>query len=125
VPPSLDLRHWVDYRHHRKMFPVVSDGRLEGAIDTRALAAIPRSEWDRHTVAEVMRHDLRGLTVGPNADALEALGKMQRAGVSRLLVTEDDHLLGVLSLKDLLRFLNLKLALEEGDGRADDLDLSA
>ena len=47
---------------------------------------------------------------------MEALGKMQRTGSSRLLVTEGDRLLGIVSLKDLLRFLNLKLELEGGDG---------
>jgi CBS domain containing-hemolysin-like protein len=46
---------------------------------------------------------------------------MQRTGVSRLLVTDGDHLLGIVSLKDLLRFLNLKLELQEqGDGPATD-----
>jgi CBS domain-containing protein len=37
---------------------------------------------------------------------------MQRLGVSRLLVTAADTLLGIVSLKDLLRFLDLKLELE-------------
>ena len=37
---------------------------------------------------------------------------MQRTGSSRLLVTEGDRLLGIVSLKDLLRFLDLKLELE-------------
>jgi CBS domain-containing protein len=37
---------------------------------------------------------------------------MQRSGSSRLLVTEGDRLVGIVSLKDLLRFLDLKLELE-------------
>ena len=43
---------------------------------------------------------------------MEALGKMQRTGASRLPVTEGDRLVGIVSLKDLLGFLNLKLELE-------------
>jgi CBS domain-containing protein len=39
---------------------------------------------------------------------------MQRTGSSRLLVTDGDRLVGILSLKDLLRFLDLKLELEDG-----------
>ncbi len=115
VPPTLDLRRWVEefvYRYHRKTFPVVSDGHLEGCIETQALARMPRGEWDRHTVGEVMRRDLGTLTIAPDADALDALGKMQRGGVSRLLVTEGGRLVGMVSLKDLLSFLNLKLELE-------------
>lgn len=116
VAPSLDLRHWVEdfvYRYHRKAFPVASDGHLEGFVSTRALAAIPREEWDRHTVGEVMRRDLGPVTIAPEADALQALGKMQRAGTSRLLVTEGDHLIGIVSLKDLMKFFNTKIQLED------------
>jgi Zn-dependent protease/CBS domain-containing protein len=119
VPPALDLRHWVDdyvYRYHRKSFPVASDGHLEGMISTQALARYPRPEWERHRVGEVMRHDLQEVTIPPTADALQALGQMQRTGSSRLLVTEGDQLVGIVSLKDLLRFLNLKIELEGTEG---------
>jgi Zn-dependent protease len=115
VPPSLDLRSWVEdyvYRYHRKAFPVASNGHLEGYISTQALARFPRAEWDRHTVAEVMRQDLQAVTISPQTDALEALGRMQRTGASRLLVSNGTQLLGIVSLKDLLRFLNLKIELE-------------
>ncbi len=115
VPPSLDLRRWVDdyvYRYHRKAFPVIADGRLEGYIEAAALARIPAGEWGEHTVGAVMRRDLTAVSIAPDADALEALGKMQRAGSSRLLVVEGDRLVGIISLKDLLGFLALKLELE-------------
>ena len=115
VPPELRLREWVEdyvYRHHHKAFPVVSDGRLQGVVSTRALSELPRSEWDRHTVGEVMYRDLDAVSITPATDALQALEKMQRTGSSRLLVVEDGRLLGLVSLKDLLRFLDLKLELE-------------
>jgi Zn-dependent protease/CBS domain-containing protein len=115
VPPSLDLRSWVEdyvYRHHRKAFPVVAEGTLEGLIETRSLARVPRGEWGRHTVGEVMRRDLGAITVAPGADAVEALGRMQRSGSGRLLVAEGGRLVGIITLKDLLRFLSLKIELE-------------
>lgn len=115
VPPSLDLRHWVEdyvYHFHHKSFPVTTNGHLEGFISTKALAKIPRGEWNLHTVSEVMEHDLKTFTIPPDADALEALGKMQRSGSMRLLVAEGDRLVGIISISDLLRFLNLKIELE-------------
>ena len=118
VPPSLDLQHWVEdyvYRYHRKAFPVVSEGHLEGLATTQALAEMPRTEWDRHTVGEVMQRDLDAVAVRPDTEALEALSKMQRTGVSRLLVTDGDRLVGIVTLKDLLHFLALKLDLEGPD----------
>jgi len=115
VSPSLDLLHWVQnfvYRYHHRAFPVVSNGRLEGVVTTQVLNEIPRGEWAEHTIGEVMSQDLPAVSIAANADALEALRKMQRIGSSRLLVTDDDRLVGIVSLKDLLRFLNLKLELE-------------
>jgi Zn-dependent protease/CBS domain-containing protein len=115
VPPGLNLRCWVEdyvYRYHRKLFPVAANGHLEGVISTKALAHYPRDEWGKHTVAEAMRPDVEKLRIAPDADALQALGQMQRTGSSRLLVLDGDRLVGIVSLKDLLRFLNLKLELE-------------
>jgi CBS domain-containing protein len=96
------------------VFPVVADGRLAGYIGTQTLATIPRGEWARHTIGAVMRPDLEALTIGPGADALAALAKMRSNGTSRLLVTDGDRLVGILSLKDLIHFLALKLELEGG-----------
>jgi Zn-dependent protease/CBS domain-containing protein len=115
VSPSLTLRQWVEdyvYRFQRKAFPVESDGRLQGMIDTDALASIPRAEWETRRVGDAMRRDLEALTVPPQADALDALKMMQRSGSSRLLVTEGDRLVGILSIKDLFTFLSLKIELE-------------
>ena len=39
-----------------------------------------------------MQRDVGRISIHPDADALEALGMMQRTGSSRLLVTEGDRL---------------------------------
>jgi Zn-dependent protease/CBS domain-containing protein len=114
VDPHLDLQHWVDdyvYRHHRKCFPVSSDGHLEGFITTRELARFPREDWSRHTVGELMQTDFPAISIPAETEALDALRKMQQTGSSRLLVTEGNRLVGIISLKDLLHFLQFKLGL--------------
>jgi Zn-dependent protease/CBS domain-containing protein len=115
VDSALDLVHWVEeyvYRYHHRSFPVVSNERLEGMITTQVLNQIPRSEWSKHTVGEVMTTSIEEVSIPATTDALEALSKMQRTNSSRLLVTEGDHLVGMVTVKDLLRFLDLKLELE-------------
>ncbi len=115
VPPTLDLQHWVDdyvYRFHHRSFPVASNGHVEGYISTQELSKTPRADWPRHTIGEVMQRDVKSVAISPDAEAFDALGKMQRSTTSRLLVIEDDHLLGIISLKDLLRFLSVELELE-------------
>jgi Zn-dependent protease/predicted transcriptional regulator len=119
VPPWVSLRVWVEdyvYRHHRKTFPVGTEEHLEGVISTQDLAAYPRDSWEQHTVAETMRRDIETMSITPQTDALHALGQMQTTGASRLLVVQEGRLVGIVSLKDLLRFLDLKLQLEGPDG---------
>lgn len=41
-----------------------------------------------------------------------ALSKMNRSHATRLLVVDHDRLVGILALRDLLRFLSLKLEIE-------------
>jgi Zn-dependent protease/CBS domain-containing protein len=115
VPPWVTLHTFVEdylYRHHRKLFPVVEEGRLLGVIDMQALGRAPREDWGHVTVGEVMQTDLEGCCITPDTDALEALRRMSQAGTSRLLVTQDGQLAGIITQRDLFRFLELKLELE-------------
>jgi len=119
VPPEADLHQFVDgyvFGYHRRGFPVGHGDRVEGYVSTEMLAGIPRGEWDRHTVGEVMRHDLEPIAIPPQADAVTALERMQHSGSSRLLVLDGDRVVGVLGMKDLLRFLHLKLEIEGDEG---------
>ena len=53
--------------------------------------------------------------MSPDLDAVKALSTMNNCGSGRLMVTEGDHLLGVLALKDLMGMLAAKLDLEGRD----------
>jgi len=112
--PVLELVQSYIYRYHFKMFPVVDDsGRLLGCVTARRVRELPRDEWDRQTVGSLAERCTPENTVRADTDALEALSRMSRSGASRLMVVDEDRLLGILSLKDLLRFFSLKMELEE------------
>lgn len=117
VPRHISVTEMVEqyvYRFRYRMFPVVDDsGRLIGCVRTRRLRELPREEWDRQTAGAIAERCSAENTLPSHVDALRALTQMSRTGVSRLMVVEGDHLLGVLSLQDLLRFLSLKTELEE------------
>ena len=115
VPRAVSLRQFVEeyvYKHHFKMFPVVEQGRLLGCVTTRDVKQIPGEEWDRETVGTVTGECTVANSIHPDEDAMKALTVMNRSGNSRLLVVEHGRLVGVIALKDLLRFLSLKLDLE-------------
>lgn len=120
VPRGISVEELVRdfiYRYHYKMFPVVDDaGRLLGCVTTRQVRELPREEWDRQTVGALAARCNPENTVGADTDAMEALSRMNRTGASRLMVVDGDRLLGILTLKDLLRFFALKMELEESRG---------
>jgi Zn-dependent protease len=116
VPRSISVAELVQdyvYRHHFKAFPVVEGDRLVGCVTTRDVRRLPREEWERQTVGTVAEPCSEENTVPPDLDAMEALSRMSRSGRSRLLVAQGDRLLGILSLKDLLKFFSLRMELEE------------
>jgi len=121
VNADTTLRELVDdyvYRHHFKMFPVLANGRLTGCVTTRGIQEVAREQWDQRTAGDIEEPCTEENTVGPDEDAMRALTLMSRNQLSRLLVAEDGQLKGVITLKDLLRFLALKLELEGDDGTA-------
>lgn len=117
VPRAISVAEMVEsyvYRHHFKLYPVLDDGgRLIGCVTTRQLRELPREEWDNTTVGALAQACRPENAVSPTTDAMQALSLMNRTGASRLLVTEGDRLVGILTLKDLLQFFALKMELEQ------------
>ena len=115
VTPGISLKDFVEdylYKFHFKMFPVVEqENRLIGCVTTKDLKGVPREEWDRKHVGEIAEKCTLENTIGPDKDATEALSIMNRNGSSRLMVVEGDRLVGVIALKDMLKFLSLKVEL--------------
>jgi len=100
------------YRYHYKMFPVVEGGRVAGIITVGELKTLPREEWRRLSVGSVMRALTPENSISPDAPVKEAINRMNLSGLSRLLVVEHGRTIGIITLKDLLEYLALKMELE-------------
>lgn len=115
VPPSTTIEELVEdyiYRHHFKFFPVTRNGQLSGCITTQQVKEIPREQWRQKTVGEIAAGCSEANTIAPGADAVKALSAMRRNGASRLMVVENERLVGIIALKDMLEFLSLKVELD-------------
>jgi Zn-dependent protease len=120
VSPGTKMDDLVEnyiYKYHYKFFPVMSDGKLVGCITTRQVQEVPREKWGTTTVGEVTSQCSTENTVSPQTDAIKALSIMNQTGLSRLMVMDQDRLVGIVSLKDLMKFLSLKVELEEKQER--------
>jgi Zn-dependent protease/predicted transcriptional regulator len=111
IPVTTLVERYV-YRHHFKMFPVVDGDHLRGCVTTRDIKELPRDQWPNQTVGSITKPCSADNTIGPDDDALQAFAAMSRTGSSRMLVVEGDHLVGIVSLKDLFGLLSVKLELD-------------
>jgi Zn-dependent protease/predicted transcriptional regulator len=116
VPPDMTIKELVEdyvYVFHHKLYPVVDgSGRLNGCITTQQIKEVPREEWDQKRVGDLKNPCSGENTLSADTDAVEALSLMNRTGASRLMVTENGRLVGVVTLKDMLKFLSLRIELD-------------
>ena len=95
------------------MFPVANNGTLLACISTKQVKELPREAWGDKTVKDIASPCSSDNSIDKKTEAVKALSLMNRSENSRLLVTEGDRLVGVVTLKDLLKFIALKVELED------------
>ncbi len=116
VSPSFTVEQLVNdyfYKYHYKMFPVSNGDGLIGCVGLKQVKEMPREKWSRYVVEDLVVPCSGENAISPQTDALQALSLMNRTGNSRLMVIDEKRLLGVITLKDMLKFLSLKIDLEE------------
>jgi Zn-dependent protease/CBS domain-containing protein len=117
APSEISVHQFVDdylYRYDYKVFPVVEGPGhdLIGCVSTADVQDIPKEEWDRHHVSEIAKPCSPDNTIAPHADAMEALTKMRDTGEKSLMVTDRNHLVAIVSARDVVNFIRAKLKLE-------------
>ena len=115
VTPDLTVEEVVEnyiYRYHYKLYPVVQSEQLVGCITMGDIKHITKDKWGATRVAELMKPCSAQNTIQPDADAVQALAKMNKNATSRLMVVDQGHLTGIIALKDMLKFLSYKVELE-------------
>jgi CBS domain-containing protein len=109
VSPDLlvsDLVHDYFMRHRFHSFPVLDGDQLVGLVTLHEVKQVPRAQWEKVTVREVMNKRVITLDISPHDNAMTAWILMAAQGVGRVPVVEDGRLVGIISQYDLVRFLN-------------------
>lgn len=116
VPPSISIDEWLDdyvYQHHFKMYPVMDGQNLLGSISIDDIKSLPKSERRTRKVRDLMQPCTAANTIPANASTTGLLTDIVHpATQSRYMVVDDGHLVGMISLKDLLELISLKLEIE-------------
>ncbi len=116
VAPDLSVQSLVDdylYRYLHDMFPVLDGTKVVGCVSKDQVGNLSRAEWPHKSVADIMEACSPEKTVQADRDAAKALAQMSKTRSSRLLVLEGDRLVGMIVLKDLLKYLAFRIDLEE------------
>jgi Zn-dependent protease/CBS domain-containing protein len=117
VSPELTLDRLIDdyvLAHGFRGFPVVEGKRTLGVISLERLARVPPEQRAQQRVRDHLEPADAEHRVAPETPLLEALAQMGRIGAQRLLVLRpgSDELAGLLTQSGLVRFVELRQALE-------------
>jgi len=111
VPRDLRLDHLVeDYvlGDGRRCFFVAEDGDLEGLITLHNLKAVRRERRSELTASQVMTPADVLFRAQPDEDVLTLIQKMDEADVNQVPVTDNGHLLGVITREHLVHYMRLR-----------------
>ena len=86
-------------------YPVTRDGRVVGCVTMEDLEKVEAVARPASRVADVMSGE--PVTVHPDDDIYVALNRMTSADIGRVMVMEDDRLVGILSRSDVMRGFHL------------------
>jgi len=120
VPPEITVQQLVsDYLlvHRHGGYPVLKDGKVVGLITLQCVRAVPKEKRDFETVQQAMIPSERAVLVKPSVTALDALQKMARNKVGRVLVVEDGRLVGIATREDVVGTIQTRQELELGPPR--------
>lgn len=91
-------------------FPVLDNGHLVGLVCLHDVRGVERARWDDTPVSAIMTPRERLVTTTPDAEVDEALNKLRTGDHRQLPVLVQDHLVGMLRRRDILRWLQLQSA---------------
>jgi CBS domain-containing protein len=110
VDPQLSVDHFArEYAltSEQLSFPVEDPDRgLLGLVSLDDVGRLDKDRWTTTSVAQIMRPVEQLSILPPDAEAGQALKELMREGVDQILIGDGRHLIGLLSRRDLMRWLN-------------------
>ncbi len=98
--------HFMKHKHGG--FPVKKDFNLLGIITLQDMKKIPREKWLETKVRDAMTPYEKLRIVRPDESAADALMKMSKHNVGRLLVIENGKLVGIVTRSDVFQVVRIK-----------------
>ena len=115
IPPDINLGELVEdyfFKRRYSSFPVVDGDKLIGMVEINDVKRVPRDKWNNTSVRDVMHSWDDVKTITPEMDTFEVLMEMIDHQTGRLPVVSDGKIIGIVSRKDILNFVQLREELQ-------------
>lgn len=110
LPPSLTVEEAVNryfLQHGFGGFPVLDDGKILGFVTLKEIKDIPRDQWGSVPLSRILVPHDRRWELSLRQDVMHALQMMLQEDKGRIVVTEDDALVGLITRNGIARYLQI------------------
>jgi Zn-dependent protease/predicted transcriptional regulator len=108
VDRSVSVQELVDnyfYKYKFAVFPVIQDGRVIGIVSAAKVKQLETGARSQTTVGSITTPLSDNLIVSPDDVVSTAMTRLRSNGIGRVLVLDQDNLLGIVSNTDILHYL--------------------
>lgn len=120
MPAGISVQRAVDdyfLQHNYNTFPVNADGRTIGIITMASVRELPRERWNTTLVDEVAEPLSELCTVSPGHSVSDVVDKLMQGEVGRVVVVDQGEVLGLITPRDLVSWLERAQQLGEMERR--------
>ncbi len=111
APAEMTIAEFIETRFgasRHAAYPVLDGDRVTGMLGFRDLSAVPTARWEETRIGTITRPIDEVLVFAPGANLGEATMELIQSDLGRALVLEGDRLVGLLSMTDVSRLIELR-----------------
>lgn len=119
VSPNITIHQLVNdyfYKYFHKLYPVIENNKLIGYISFDEIRQQPQHKWFDLRVHDIMKPCTSDILIDANTKIISVLQKVSAQQRSRFIVTKNNQLYGVITLKDLMDIVSIKIGFEQHNG---------
>lgn len=89
-------------------FPVMNDGKFLGIITLKEIKNVNREDWSKVKVSDILVPHNKKWEITPDSNVMEALELMIKEDKGRIIVMENDKIVGLITRNGIARYLQIK-----------------